>query len=180
MAKTAKAKPTADTGTKTKNSTSRKTVRGKRNNTNELPSSPLRSRADRAAHRGALLNPTDVDDPALSAVNPSVSDINYDVVSPQYPRAARAQAKNAIGDNNFWEKTVDKGIDLAYDSDSDDEDYRGDVYDDDYSDGEESLAKYRVPSARGNGAGRKPKAGRPPKPDTTGMSQRDALAAITD
>ena len=75
---------------------------------------------------------------------------------------------------------MDKGIDLAYDSDSDDEDYRGDVYDDDYSDGEESLAKYRVPSARGNGAGRKPKAGRPPKPDTTGMSQRDALAAITD
>ena len=169
MAKTAKAKPTADTGTKTKKSTSRKTVRGKRNNTNELPSSPLRSRADRAAHRGALLNPTDVDDPALSAVNPSVSEINYDVVS---PGAARAQAKNVIGD---------KGINLAYDSDdSDDEDYRGDVYDDDYSDGEESLAKYRVPSARGNGAGRKPKAGRPPKPDTTGMSQRDALAAITD
>ena len=148
MAKTAKVKPTADTGAKTKKSTSRKTVRGKRNNTNELPSSPLRSRADRAAHRGALLNPTDVDDPALSAVNPSVSDINYDVVSPQYPRAARAQANNAIGDNNFWEKTVDKGIDLAYDSDSDDEDYRGDVYDDDYSDGEESLAKYRVPLAR--------------------------------
>ena len=70
MAKTAKAKPTADTGTKTKKSTSRKTVRGK-SNTNELPSSPPRSCADHAAHRGALLNPTDVDDPALSAVNPS-------------------------------------------------------------------------------------------------------------
>jgi len=146
MAKTAKA-PTANTGTKTKKSTSRKTVCGK-SNTNELPSSP-RSRADRASHRGALLNPpTDVDDPALSAVNPSVSEINYDVVS---PGAARAQAKNVIGD---------KGINLAYDSDdSDDEDYRGDVYDDDYSDGEDSLAKYRVPSARGKGAGRKPKAG---------------------
>ena len=94
MAKTAKAKPTKN-GT-----TSRKTaVRTKSNNnelpssprsrvdraahrgdTNELPSSP-RSRADRAAHRGALLNPTDVDDPALSAVNPSVSEINYDVLS---------------------------------------------------------------------------------------------------
>jgi len=35
-----------------------------------------------AAHGGALLKPTDVDDPALSAVNPSVSEINYDVVSP--------------------------------------------------------------------------------------------------
>jgi len=129
MAKTAKTKPTANTGTKTKKSTSQKTVCGK-SNTNELPSSP-RSRADRAAHRGALLNPTDVDDPALSAVNPSVSEINYDVVS---PGAAIAQAKNVIGDNNFWDKTVDKGIDLAYDSDdSDDEDYRGDVYDDDYT-----------------------------------------------
>jgi len=155
MAKTAKAKPTANTGTKTKKSTSRKTVCGK-SNTNELPSSP-RSRADRAAHRGALLNPTVVDHPALSTVNPSVNEINYDIVS---PGAARAQAKNVIGDNNFWDKTVDKGIDLAYDSDdSDDEDYRGDVYDDDYSDGEDSLAKYRVPSARGKGAGRKPKAG---------------------
>lgn len=165
MAKTAKVKPTA---TKTKKSTSQQTVCGK-SNTNELPSSP-RSRADRAAHRGALLNPpTDVDDPALSAVNPSVSEINYDVVS---PGAARAQAKNVIGD---------KGINLAYDSDdSDDEDYRGDVYDDDYSDGEDSLAKYRVPSARGKGAGRKPKAGRPPKPDTKGMSQGDVLALMTD
>jgi hypothetical protein len=107
-----------------------------------------------------------------------VSEINYDVVSPD--GAARGQAKNAIGDNNFWDKTVDKGMDLAYDSDSDVEDYRGDVYDDEYSDGEESLGKYRVPSARGNGAGCKPKAGRPPKPDTRGMSERDALATITD
>ncbi len=89
MAKTAKAKPTANTGTKTKKSTSRKTVCGK-SNTNELPSSP-RSRADHAAHRGALLNPTDVDDPALSAVNPSVSEINYDVLSPA--GAARGTAQ---------------------------------------------------------------------------------------
>ena len=178
MANTAKAKPTANTGTnKTKKSTSQQTV-CRKSNTNELPSSP-RSRADRAAHRGALLNPpTDVDDPALSAVNPSVSEINYDVVS---PGAARAQAKNVIGDGNVWDKTVDKGINLVYDSDdSDDEDYRGDVYDDDYSDGEDLLAKYRVPSARGKGAGRKPKAGRPPKPDTKGMSQGDVLAFMTD
>ncbi len=140
--KTAKAKPTANTGTKTKKSTSQKTVRGK-SNTNELPSSP-RSRADRVAHRGALLNLTDVDDPALSDVNPSVSEINYDVVS---PGAARAQ-DNAIEDDNV----VGKGMDVAYNSDdSDDEDYRGDVYDDDYSDGEDLLAKYRVSSARGKG-----------------------------
>ena len=65
--------------------------------------------------------------------------------------------------------------------DSADEDYRGDIYEDDYSDGEEDLLlKYRVPSARGRGAGRKPKTGRPPKPDTKGMSQGDALALMTD
>jgi hypothetical protein len=177
MANTAKAKPTANTGTKTKKSTSQQTV-CRKSNTNELPSSP-RSRADRAAHRGALLNPpTDVDDPALSAVNPSVSEINYGVLSPA--RATRSQAKNDIGDNNICDNAVDEGIDLAYDSDSDDEDYRGDVYEDDYSDGEESLGQYRVPSARGRGAGRKPKAGRPPKPDTKGMSALDAYAAMTD
>jgi hypothetical protein len=194
MVNTAKAKPTANTGAKVKKST----IRGKgKSNTNELPSSP-RSRADRAAHRAALLNPTDVVelnptnvelnptdvelndvvDPALSAVNPSVSEINYGVLSPA--RATRSQAKNGIGDNNICDNAVDEGIDLAYDSDSDDEDYRGDVYEDDYSDGEESLGQYRVPSARGRGAGRKPKAGRPPKPDTKGMSARDAYAATTD
>ena len=130
MAKTAKAKPTANTGTKTKKSTSQKTaVRGK-SNTNELPSSH-RSRTNRAAHQGSLLNPTNVDDPALSAVNPSVNEINYDVLSPA--RATHSQAKNAIGDNNFWDKVVDKGMDLPYVSDSNDEDYRGDVYDDDFS-----------------------------------------------
>jgi hypothetical protein len=56
----------------------------------------------------------------------------------------------------------------------------GDVNDDDYSDGEESLAKYFVPSARGKDAGCKPKAGQSPKPDTTGMSVRDAFAVMSD
>ena len=97
MVKTAKAKP-ANTGTKTKKSTSRKSaVRGK-SNTNELPSSH-RSRTNRTAHQDSLINPTDVDDRALSAVNPSVNEINYDVLSPA--KATRSQAKKAIGDNNF-------------------------------------------------------------------------------
>ncbi len=83
MAKTSKERPTNKAGTKTKKSTIQKTVGGK-SSKNELPSSPTRSRRERAAHRGgaALLNPTDVDDPALSAVNPSLSEINYDVASP--------------------------------------------------------------------------------------------------
>ncbi len=138
-----KEKPTNNTGTKTKKSTSRKTVGGK-STKNELPSSPTRSRGECAAHRGAaLLNLTDVDDPALLAVNPSLSEINYDIAS---PGAARAQA-NAIGDNILLDKTVGKKyMELAYNSNN--EDYRGDVYDDDYSNGEESLAKYRVPSVR--------------------------------
>ncbi len=61
MAKTAKEKPTNNTGTKTKKSTSWKTVGGE-NTKNELLPSPTRSRGERAAHCGAaLLNPTDVD-----------------------------------------------------------------------------------------------------------------------
>ena len=107
MAKTAKAKPTAK-DTKTKKSTSRKrTVKGK-SNANELLSSPTshapnevlsspKSRAERAAHRSALLTPTEVDNLALSAVNPSVSEINYDIVS---PRLTCAQA-NGIGRDNY-------------------------------------------------------------------------------
>ena len=215
MAKTSKERPTNNTGTKKKKSTSQKTVGGK-SSKNELPSSPTRSRSDRAAHRGAaLLNPTDVDDPALSAVNPSFSEINYDVACPgaalahanaigdnilldktvgtkginvnpslseincdvASPGAALAQA-NAIGHNILLDKTVGtKGIEL---NNSNNDNYRGDVYDDDYSNGEESLGKYRVPSARGKGSGRKPKAGRPPKPDTTGMSTRDAFVVMSD
>ncbi len=85
MAKTAKAKPTANTGTRTKKSTSSRTTAVRRKtNTNELHS----------AHQGSLLNPTDVDDPALSTVNPSLNEINYDILSPA--RATRSQAKKAI------------------------------------------------------------------------------------
>ena len=124
-----------------------------------------------------MLNPTDVHDPALSTVNASVTEIT----SPA--RATQSRAKKAIGDevrDNGTDLEVENGTDLDYDSDSKDGDYRGDIYEDDYSDDEESLGQYRVPSARGNGAGRKPKAGRPPKPDTTGMSEEDASAALTD
>ena len=94
---------------KEKKSTSQKTVGGK-SSMNELPSSPTRSRSDRAAHCGAvLLNPTDVDDPALSAVNPSFSEINYDVACP----GAAIACANAIGDNILLDKTVGtKGIDV--------------------------------------------------------------------
>ncbi len=59
-----------------------------------------------------------------------------------------------------------------------DPDYKGDLYEDDYSDGEESMKKYCVPSARGKGAGHKPNAARPPKPDTTGMSEAEASMTI--
>jgi hypothetical protein len=79
MAKTAKAKPTSNTGAKVKKST----CRGK-SNTDELPSSP-RSCADRAAHRGALLSPTDVVElnPTDVELNPTNVKLNpTDVVDP--------------------------------------------------------------------------------------------------
>ena len=186
------AKPTVNTITRTKKSTtSRKTAVRTKSNNNELPSPPRVTR-NNTAQQGSLVNPTDVDDPALSTVNPSVTEINYDVLSPARStrsqakkatdvhdpalstvnasvteitspaRATRSRAKKAIGDkvrDNGTDLEVENGTDLEYDSDSKDEDYRGDVYDDDFSDGKESLGQYRVPSARGNGAGRKPKAG---------------------
>ncbi len=52
------------------------------------------------------------------------------------------------------------------------EDYKGKLYDDDESD-DESLEgrKYRVPSARGKGAGQKPHPDHPPRPNTGGMTE---------
>jgi hypothetical protein len=131
---------------------------------------------------GVLLNPHDVDDPALTAVNPSVSEINYDVPSPRSSPRRGPAAKDAIKDNSNEFCIAGEEVDDAYESDdSDDEDYRGDIYEDDYSNGEEDLLlTYRVPSARGKGAGRKATTGRPPKPDTKGMSERDASAAVTE
>ena len=49
------------------------------------------------------------------------------------------------------------------DDDIDDKDYKGDLYDDDESDDDSLMGgKYRVPSARGKGAGQKPHPDHPP------------------
>ena len=171
--------------------TSRKTARGKKDAIDE-PSSPARSSPRRKKdtfvaqsppdNHGVLVNPHDVDDPALTAVDPSVSEINYDVPSPCRSSPRRVEpAKDAITDNSN-ECGIGEEVDDADESeDSGDEDYRGDIYDDEYSDGDDDLLlQYRVPSACGKGAGRKPNAGRPPKPDTKGMSEEDAEAAVTE
>ncbi len=56
-----------------------------------------------------LLKPADVDDPALSAVNPSFSEINYDVACP----GAAVACANAVEDTILLDKTVGtKGIDV--------------------------------------------------------------------
>ena len=117
MAKTAKAKPTVNTVTRTKKSTtSRKTAVRTKSNNNELPSSP-RSTRNCTAHQGSLLNPTDVDDPALSTVNPSVTEINYDVQSPA--RATRSQAKKATDVHDPALSTVNASvIEINYDGPS--------------------------------------------------------------
>ena len=72
----------------------------------------------------------------------------------------------------------DEGADEDYD-DIDGENYKGELYDDDESD-DDSLkgGKYRVPSARGKGAGRKPHPDRPPKPNTYGMTEAEASNSI--
>ena len=67
-------------------------------------------------------------------------------------------------DDEDGEEDDNEGEDEDYE-DIDDDDYVGELYDDDESD-DDSLegGKYRVPSARGKGAGRKPHPDRPPKP----------------
>ena len=100
MAKTAKAKPTK------KSTTSRKTAVRTKSNNNELPSPPRVTR-NNTAQQGSLVNPTDVDDPALSTVNPSVTEINYDI-SPA--RATRSQAKKATDVHDPALSTVNASV----------------------------------------------------------------------
>jgi hypothetical protein len=88
------------------------------------------------------------------------------------------QSNEDDSDNEDGDEDDDEGQDEDYD-DIDDEDYKGELYDDDESD-DDSLegGKYRVPSARGKGAGRKPHPDRPPKPNTDGMTEAEAVNSI--
>jgi len=62
--------------------------------------------------------------------------------------------------------------------DKDDPDWRNsEIFNDDDEDSE-GDDYYRVPSARGGGAGRKSNPGQPPKPNTDGMSPEEAAAVI--
>ncbi len=80
---------------------------------------------------------------------------------------------STFNDDEYEDESSDE-----VDDDVLDPDYKGDLYEDDYSDGEESMKKYRVPSAQGKGAGRKPNAAHPPNPDTTGMSEAETSMTI--
>jgi hypothetical protein len=81
-------------------------------------------------------------------------------------------------DSEEEDEDDDEGQDEDYD-DINDEDYKGDLYDDDESDDDSLVGgKYRVPSARGKGAGRKPHPNRPPKPNTDGMTEAEAFNII--
>ena len=62
--------------------------------------------------------------------------------------------------------------------DKDDPDWRNSEIFNDDEDDSEGDDYYRVPSARGGGAGRKSNPGRPPKPNTDGMSPEEAAAVI--
>ena len=151
-------------------------------------SSPPRTRAERAASRL-------VPDANKRQAAELTSDLNATTASPSRssPYPSRAHASNVATDVNL--PPSDSEIhstfeDDEYEDESSDEDeeevdddvldpdYNGELYDDDYSDGEESMEKYCVPSARGKGAGRKPNPGHPPKPDTTGMSYAQANRAL--
>ena len=88
------------------------------------------------------------------------------------------QSSEDDSDDEDGDEDDNEGEDEDYD-DIDDDDYVGELYDDDASD-DDSLegGKYRVPSARGKGAGRKPHPDRPPKPNTNGMTEAEAFNHI--
>jgi len=56
--------------------------------------------------------------------------------------------------------------------------YKINLFDSDDDNVSLGLSQYRVPSARGVGTGRRPKAGRPDKPDVLGMSEQEASFAL--
>jgi hypothetical protein len=65
------------------------------------------------------------------------------------------------------------------DNDSDEDWYSSALFDDDDDDDDSVAAsRYCVPSARGKGAGRRASVGRPPKPNTEGMSAEAAAETI--
>ncbi len=88
---------------------------------------------------------------------------------------------NAIGGNEGSD--VDKDEDYVatediYDNEDDDDNfYKSSLFDDNDDDSIDD-AKYRVPSVRGAGAGRKPKRGCPDKPNTDGMSEKEKEEAL--
>jgi hypothetical protein len=80
----------------------------------------------------------------------------------------------AIGSDEGSDVDKDEGYVAAEgihnNEDEDDDFYKSSLFDDDDDDSIDD-AKYRVPLARGAGAGRKPKSGRPDKPNTDGMCE---------
>jgi hypothetical protein len=83
---------------------------------------------------------------------------------------------DAIGGNEGSDVDEDEDYvaaeDIYDDEDDDDNFYKSSLFDDD-EDNSIDDAKYRVPLVRGAGAGRKPKSGRPDKPNTDGMSEKE-------
>jgi hypothetical protein len=91
---------------------------------------------------------------------------------------SRNENEQGNEDDSDDDQDGDEGADEDYD-DINDENYKGKLYDDDESD-DDSLkgGKYRVPSARGKGAGRKPHPDCPPKQNTYGMTEAEASNSI--
>ena len=79
--------------------------------------------------------------------------------------------------NNLSDSSDDEDIPFLHE-DKDDPDWRNSEIFNDDSEDSEGDDYYRVPSARGGGSGRKSNPGRPPKPNTDGMSPEEAAAVI--
>jgi hypothetical protein len=136
---------------------------------------PPRTRAERAAScLGANANerqPHEIDsDPCLSPYRTRATRAT-NVAKQDDP--SESDIHSTFDDDEYKDESSDEVNDYVLDLD-----YKGDLYEDYHSDGEESMKKYCVPSARGKGAGRKPNAAHPPKPDTIGMFEAEASMTI--
>ncbi len=162
--------------------------------------SPHNKRLDARAKRAANDNEGDaLSDDAISTTDPRKTVINYGDDNIECDdgnnKGHNDEEVEEDGDNDqSCDENEQSGEDDSDDEDGDeddnegededynnidDDDYVGKLYDDDESD-DDSLegGKYRVPSARGKGAGRKPHPDCPPKPNTNGMTEAEAFNYI--
>jgi hypothetical protein len=137
----------------------------------------------RAAHVAALDSAFTVDPTVEEIIYSDVGEEKYDDTSNEgnIDKDREDDGNDAIGSNEGSEVDKDEDYvvaeDIGTNEDDDDDFYKSSLFDNNDNDSINDT-KYRVPSVRGAGAGCKPKSGRPDKPNTDGMSEKEKEEAL--